>query len=445
MSEEPTPPLRMKPRLSLAGAPQPPAVPPIAPPPVAEVPPASAPEPAASAGPPVSPSTKANVAGDAPFQLKLKPRAPSVAPPAVAPPRALADLPNGGGGLMPPPPPPPPPSPSSEAFFAAPLPLPEPPAPSGASAVAPVVEPAAPDAGSSLPPPPPAPPGAIRGPFPPPLAGPRITPLVTNPDGAPRLKTRAPFPVATPASGEKSPLIHIPAPRSADQETLLAGVKAPPSPAGPPKKKRRGLLAFGAVLLLGVGGFSAYTLYFDTPPPPPPRKPVVAAVPKPTPPPEPLTPSDTLNALAKVPVNAISKAQAAVAGQLANQTERADPFGLEDPAVARPAGTPGLTVANPPPRVMTDTTLSPGLSVSVPDEGVASLASPAFRTFVAEAKVSGVRAGAQASALINGRYVRAGQPVDNGLGLGIVFDGADPATHLITFKDRSGATVTRRY
>ncbi len=254
-------------------------------------------------------------------------------------------------------------------------------------------------------------------------------------------------------------MIHIPAPKSADEEKLLAGVKPPVPPSGPPKKKRRGLLlGIGLVGLLGAGAAAFYLFYPEPPPPPPPPRklkvatvvpsaaPVdVAIAPKPTHSPEPLTPSDTLNALAKVPVNAIAKAQAAVDGQRANQAERADPLGTDETPLARHPGPPSITISTPPPTVMTDTTLAPGITISIPDDNAASEASPAFRTFVAEAKVSGVRSGPPASALINGRYVRAGQSVDNGLGLGIVFEGAEASTRQLMFKDRTGATVTRRY
>jgi hypothetical protein len=89
--------------------------------------------------------------------------------------------------------------------------------------------------------------------------------------------------------------------------------------------------------------------------------------------------------------------------------------------------------------------IAPGITISIPDDGAAAEASPAFRTFIAEAKVSGVFPGPPARAFINGRLVRSGQAVDNNLSLGITFVGADADTRTLTFKDRGGAAVTRRY
>jgi hypothetical protein len=70
-------------------------------------------------------------------------------------------------------------------------------------------------------------------------------------------------------------------------------------------------------------------------------------------------------------------------------------------------------------------------------------ASVEFRTFVANAKVSGVFQGTPARAFINGKLARAGETVD--AALGIVFDRIDAEKRHIIFRDRTGATVTRRY
>ena len=117
---------------------------------------------------------------------------------------------------------------------------------------------------------------------------------------------------------------------------------------------------------------------------------------------------------------------------------------MEDTA-ASDAGNPAVPVTTPPPKVTTDMTIAPGVVISVATDAAAAGASPEFRTFIAEAKISGIRSGPNAIAFINGRLVRAGQPVDNGLSLSITFVGADVDTHLLTFKDRAGMTVTRRF
>ena len=62
---------------------------------------------------------------------------------------------------------------------------------------------------------------------------------------------------------------------------------------------------------------------------------------------------------------------------------------------------------------------------------------------MANAKISGTVGGATPRALINGRLVRSGDVVESTLG--ITFEGFDPEKNQITFKDKSGAIVTRRF
>jgi len=58
-------------------------------------------------------------------------------------------------------------------------------------------------------------------------------------------------------------------------------------------------------------------------------------------------------------------------------------------------------------------------------------------------RISGVFQGAPPRALIDGRTVRAGEVVN--AALGITFERIDAPRKLIVFRDRSGATVMRRY
>ncbi len=74
---------------------------------------------------------------------------------------------------------------------------------------------------------------------------------------------------------------------------------------------------------------------------------------------------------------------------------------------------------------------------------IAGAADPAFRSWVTNVKINGVFQGSPARALINGRTVRAGQAVDDTLG--ITFDHLDTQTRMIVFRNRAGATVARRY
>ncbi len=86
--------------------------------------------------------------------------------------------------------------------------------------------------------------------------------------------------------------------------------------------------------------------------------------------------------------------------------------------------------------------MSAGVSATT-EVDAAPEASPAFRSFVANAKVSGVFQGTPPRAFINGRLVRAGETVDGGLG--VEFNGLDADKKQLIFKDKAGATVFRKY
>ena len=73
----------------------------------------------------------------------------------------------------------------------------------------------------------------------------------------------------------------------------------------------------------------------------------------------------------------------------------------------------------------------------------AAEANAAFRSFVANAKISGVFQGTPSRVVINGRLIREGEVVDPPLG--IIFNGIDANRHQLVFKDKSGATVSRRF
>jgi hypothetical protein len=235
----------------------------------------------------------------------------------------------------------------------------------------------------------------------------------------------------------------------------VAPAKAGPAPAAEatapaeeqaaaPKSKKKLVMMAGmglaALLVLG-GGFFAYTKFFKTEPPPAPP-PVAKKAPPPTPkaaePAQPgPTPSDTLNAAAKAPVNAVNKAQDVVAARNASDQAKAD--SILDPAAQKVAVAPK---AAPTQKESTTTSLGGGVTATTELE-VAAEATPAFRGFVANAKVSGVFQGSPPRAFINGKLTRAGEAVDSALG--IVFDGIDAEKKLIMFKDRTGATVARKY
>jgi hypothetical protein len=239
------------------------------------------------------------------------------------------------------------------------------------------------------------------------------------------------------------------------------------------KKKRVVFLAAGiaAVIVLGGISFVAYRMLLTpTPVPPPPAAktkvpaptaakaptaaaPVAAATTAPATPAAaaPATPSATLNSLAHVPVNAINKAQGAIDARRASGQSNLDAAvtGQEladKPAVAAPSVTAPSVPSAPAPKpanATAKTSITRGISATTELESAAVEASPEFRSFVANAKISGVFQGTPARAFINGRMARAGDTID--LTLGIIFETIDPAKRHLTFKDKSGAMVSRKY
>lgn len=206
------------------------------------------------------------------------------------------------------------------------------------------------------------------------------------------------------------------------------------------------------------GGFYFFGMPLLFPPEPPP--PPVATKPKPaTPPPvatapavpssaatkpaaaapapAPATPSETLNNLAHAPVNAINKAQDAVAARRQSGQANIDAIvaGQEPPAKAPPAAVK--------PAVNASASLAPGISATTSDVEAVAESTPAFRAYVANAKVTSVIGGPSPKIFINNRMIRAGEVAD--AGLGITFDTIDPEKKLLIFKDKTGAVVTKRY
>lgn len=158
------------------------------------------------------------------------------------------------------------------------------------------------------------------------------------------------------------------------------------------------------------------------------------------------TPSDTLNKLAHAPAAAIDKAQEALAARRASGQTRVDAAltGEEIPdktkATKPPVAAKSKPAVPPPPATMTPVT--PGLAASVQLEAGAD-ASPEFRTFVANARVSGVFQGAPPRAMINGKLTRVGETTEPTLG--VIFEGLDTEKKQLIFRDRSGAIISRRY
>ncbi|MBC7368784.1 MAG: hypothetical protein H7343_18570 [Undibacterium sp.] len=249
-------------------------------------------------------------------------------------------------------------------------------------------------------------------------------------------------------AGTRPPIpIRIRAPASVDEdETVLPlGV-----PIGAPtrlrkKKKLVPLAGIAALILVSLGGaFFVYQRFSEVTPPPP------TVVPKPKAKPPGPTPSETLNALAAAPGKLIDNAQNAIAGKrnseqsridaMANGNDPAGPSAIRTPAAG---GLDGRGPAAPSlGKVATTMSVAPGITATTEIQASAE-ASPAFRSFVADAKVSGVYQGVPPRAFINGRLIRVGQLVEEGLS--ISFIGIDAENRQLLFKDRTGAFVSKRY
>jgi hypothetical protein len=102
------------------------------------------------------------------------------------------------------------------------------------------------------------------------------------------------------------------------------------------------------------------------------------------------------------------------------------------PAVPAPSAGSGVGGAAPGP----ETNVPAALERADPG------ASPDFQARVAALRLSGVFEGEPARAMIDGRLVRAGEVIDERLGL--CFDGLEPGRRL-RFRDASGAAVVRKY
>ena len=277
-----------------------------------------------------------------------------------------------------------------------------------------------------------------------------MPPPMPTEGGVPKLPP--PFPVvAPPATGKTTPPIpHMAGPMG----EVVVEEKPTPAKAFKRKSGKKGLMigALAAVVVLGAGGYFAWPMIFPPPPVAVKPKPAVAtpvanapavtsaAATKPASA-GPATPSDTLNNLAHAPVNAINKAQDAVTARRQVEQARVDAIASgQEPAVKPATKVPPVVIK---PAVNASATLSPGVTATTSDVEAVADSTPAFRAFVANAKVSSVIGGTSPKLTINGRLIRAGEMAD--ASLGIIFEGTDPEKKLLIFKDKTGAVVTKRY
>ena len=278
-------------------------------------------------------------------------------------------------------------------------------------------------------------------------------PTATNPPpvilGGVVVKAPPPFPVMAPAGSAANAL------PSAEQKTPVPDMPASMATPRVPERRRgsgAGLLKLVALIVLAGGGFMAWQKFKPAPATPAPaaanaapvKKAPVSAPANPT-----TTPSETLNEIAHAPKKAIDKAQEAIAARRASGQSRIDAAAIGEDLPHEPVAPPPAPVT-PPPRPAasrvaapsTTSTIAPGISATAQVEAAPEASAP-FRTFVANAKVSGVFQGPPTRAMINGRLIRSGELVD--AGLGITFNGVDSSRRQLIFQDKSGATVSRRF
>gem|GEM_PF-3714292 len=154
-----------------------------------------------------------------------------------------------------------------------------------------------------------------------------------------------------------------------------------------------------------------------------------------------------MNALAHAPVNAINKAQGAVAARRdSGQTgieaatggqEVADKKGA--PPAPGSAAVKAAAAANKT-AVAGMATLAPGVTATTSDVDAVAEATPAFKAFVASVKIEGV---VGSKAILNKRLARVGDMIEPALG--VVFDSVDPERRMVIFKDKNGAVVTKKF
>jgi hypothetical protein len=158
----------------------------------------------------------------------------------------------------------------------------------------------------------------------------------------------------------------------------------------------------------------------------------------------PSTPSKTLNDLSAAPAAAISKAEAVVAAVAANEEggveEVLEPQEMPVRPVRRSAPKPAQKTPAP---ATSTTSLAPGITATTTLKEVDGDATPAFRSWVAQARISGIFQGSPPRALINGKTVAAGQIVDDVLE--ITFEGIDSTAKQLIFRDATGASVMRKF
>jgi cytoskeletal protein RodZ len=243
----------------------------------------------------------------------------------------------------------------------------------------------------------------------------------------------------------------------------IAEVESPAKPEQHPGFKLGISIALGVlVIVLGAGGFLAWKFLLKADPvpeaapnssaPSAPASPATATVPETSVPTAPASPAPTKLEPERLKISELmaaaqreeqARVDALARGEAPPEKNSSTRPAPADATASNPDRLPALTKA---PDSVVATPLAPGVTANMAAPPISVHdASPEFRAFVANAKITGVFQGEgdRGRAFINGRIARTGDTID--ASLGIFFDGIDPQRKMIIFKDRTGAIATRKY
>ncbi|HTO03896.1 MAG TPA: hypothetical protein VL069_09355 [Opitutus sp.] len=248
---------------------------------------------------------------------------------------------------------------------------------------------------------------------------------------APKPSTPPSFPVVETTSGQPAstppPLLQKRAVQIGPEESETAD---------PGQSSLAKIILVVAAVVLAGGAYFGYTKLTESPVDEP-QAPLAKVAPA-----RPASPSKTLNEIGAIPAQAIKKAEDVVAAVKANEEAPVEEILVNETVAPLPRKADPKTVEKVVAPVTSTTELSPGLRATT-TASVDGDAAPAFRAWVAQVRISGVFQGTPARVLINGKTIPAGEVVDEALG--IVFDGVDPQTKTLVFRDSTGATVARKF
>jgi hypothetical protein len=221
---------------------------------------------------------------------------------------------------------------------------------------------------------------------------------------------------------------------------ILAASRAPEAARKKSRNPKVGRLLGGAALLFLVlgGGFFGYQRYLEWAPSATPAKKPAGKLPRPS-------DSGSSNPPAPGSVDAGTLASTSKTAPATEEQQRVDDvLNADDPAAKEPAPSARRKAPAAPSlgKLEANTIVAPGVTATTEIQGTSG-ASASFRSYIADLKVSGVNQGASPRAFINGRLIRVGQEVEDGLG--IKLSGIDAENRQLLFEDRFGAKISKTY